>query len=181
MIEKAKESGDGPRGGVGLAGLKWGARLEDFSSMKLVENLGGTDYTTWNGIYRNGDENVTLNEVSVAPVRYRFVDKLLESVSFGYQGRADWGRLKQWVEEWYGPLDSNSNVGVWDGGLKQFVREPKPEPPEMAAREDEWWGEHTVVLLAWDPKTEEGHLVIFSRALKQLFEMEDAARNGGDC
>jgi hypothetical protein len=186
MFKRLKEIGGGPRGFTnGLAGVKWGAPLAGFPHMKLVENMGATDATKINSLYRNGDEHLTLNGVTVSQVRYWFVDERLGSVSLGYKGRENWYKLKQWVEQVYGPLERpGPNTGRWDAKLQQMVREVKPVtemPTDPAwAGELEWTDAGTLVRLAWHPKAEAGEVLIISPALDALHEFESVGR-AGDC
>jgi len=186
MFKRLKEIGGGPRGfNNGLAGEKWGAPLASFPHMKHVEDLGGTDATKTNGLYRNGDEHLTLNGVAVNPVRYWFVDEQLGSVSLGYQGREQWYKLKQWVEKVYGPLERpGTNTARWDAKLQQWSDEPKPitEMPTDPgwSGELEWADAGTQVSLRWYPKTEAGELLIISSVLDALHAFESVGR-AGDC
>ncbi len=186
MFKRLKEIGGGPRGfNNGLAGAKWGAPLAGFPHMKLVEDLGGTDATKTNGLYRNGDEHLTLNGVAVSQVRYWFVDEQLGSVSLGYKGRENWHKLKQWVEKVYGPLErSGFNTARWDAKSGQWVKGAKtiaemPMDPGWSG-ELAWTDAGTQVSLGWNPKTEEGELLIISPVLDELHAFESVGR-GGDC
>lgn len=185
MFKRLKEVGGGPLGlNNGLAEVKWGAPLAGFSHMKLVEKMGGTTSTKTNGLYRNGDENLTLNGVTVSQVRYWFVDEQLGSVSLGYKGRENWGRLKQWVEKWYGPLERDGTLSAhWDAKLQQFVKELRtvsqmPTDPAWSG-ELSWNDAGTQVSLKFNPKTEEGELLIISTVLDELHAYEGVS--SGDC
>jgi len=188
MLKKLKEIGGGPLGlNNGLAGAKWGAPLAGFSNMKLVEDLGASDYTDTNGLYRNGHENLTLNGVS-SSVLYRFADEQLAAVTVVYKGRENWAKLKQWVEEWYGPLERlGTNTARWDAKLQRYVNEVKPltEMPTDPgwSGELEWTDpDHgTSVRLLWNPKTEEGGLSMISFVLDELYESVNTPTQGGDC
>lgn len=185
MFKRLKEVGGGPRGFTnGLAGMRWGAPLASFPHMKLVEKLGATRSTNTNALYRNGDEHLTVNGVPVSPVRYWFVDEQLGSVSLGYQGRENWGRLKQWVEKMYGPLERpGTNTTRWDAKLQQYVRELRtvsemPTDPGWSG-ELLWADAGTQVSLRWYPKTEQGELLIISPVLDELHAFEGVGP--GDC
>ncbi len=154
--------------------------------MKLVEDLGGTEATKTNGLYRNGDENLTLNGVPVSPVRYWFVDGQLGSVSFRYKGREHWGRVKQWAEQWYGPLERlGTNGARWDAKLQQWVKEVKPmtEMPTDPGWSGEllWNDAATGVSLKFNPKTGDGELLIISTVLDTLHGFEKSVGQGGEC
>ncbi len=187
MFKRLKEIGGGPRGlQNGLAGVKWGAPLASFPHMKRVEDLGGTEATQTNGLYRNGDENLVLNGVPVSPVRYWFVDEQLGSVFLGYQGRENWGKLKGWVEQWYGPLErAGTNEARWDAKLRQFVHEVKPitEMPTDPGWSGEllWNDAGTGVSLKFNPKTGDGELLIISTVLDTLHEFVKSVGQGGEC
>jgi hypothetical protein len=185
MFKRLKEVGGGPRGfNNGLAEVKWGAPLAGFHHMALVEKLGATQVTHTNALYRNGDEHLTLNGVTVSPVRYWFVDEQLGSVSLGYQGREQWYKLKQWVEKVYGPLERDGSPEThWDAQLRQYVNEPRtvsemPTDPGWSG-ELSWLDAGTQVSLSWYPKTEAGELVIISPVLDELHAYEGVGP--GDC
>ena len=185
MFKRLKEIGGGPTlNENGLTGVKWGAPLASFPHMKLVENMGRTGVTDTNGLYRNGDENLTVNGATISQVLYWFVDEHLGSVSLSYKGRENWGRLKQWVEQWYGPLErADKSTPRFDAKLQQWVKEgmtvsEMPTDPKWSG-ELSWKDAATEVRFTWNPKTETGELLMISPVLNELHAYEGVG--GGDC
>ena len=159
----------GPTGIGGLTGVKWGAPLTSFSSMKLIKSLPGGDYVGKAGLYRNGDEAFSAEEAPLTNAQFRFVapglenvtDEKPESILFTFNGRENADRLMGWIKEWYDPL--------WPD------KYPANSPSES------YYGEETLVYLSFDDKTGKGTVWIGSRALNEFYEAYDAAKNGGDC
>ena len=186
MFKRLKEIGGGPTlNENGLTGVKWGASLASFPNMKLVGDLGATQATHANALYRNGDEHLTVNGVPISLVRYWFIDEQLGSVSLSYKGRESWGRLKQWVEQWYGPLERPGfHTAGWDAKLRQWVETPMPVTAEILtdpgwSGELSWTDAGTEVRLMFNPKTGEGELLMISTVLDELHAYEGVGP--GDC
>src|SRR5205085_3262236 len=71
----------------GFNGYTWGTPLAKLPAMKLLQDLGSTDFVNNIGVYENPGETLTLNEVPLSKIRYRFVENQLESIISIYDGR----------------------------------------------------------------------------------------------
>lgn len=141
----------------GFNGYAWGMPLAKFPGFKLVKDLGSTDFIDNNGVYENPGEALTLNEVPLTTIRYRFVDNQLESISFRYTGRENRDKLARWLEERYGKLTSHERKMV-----NAIL----------------WYGDQTVINLKYDVVTKEGTLYFLSRVLSHKFNEFHQATQG---
>lgn len=132
----------------GFNGYSWGAPLTQFPAFKLVKDMGNTDFVQAIGLYENPNETLTLNEVPLAAIRYRFVENQLESIELRYTGRENRDRLVRWLEEHYGRLTSHE---------RRMVNAIL------------WYGDKTVINLKYDVMTQQGTLYFLSRALTHRF------------
>ena len=141
----------------GFNGHAWGAPLAKFAGFKLVKDLGSTDFVKDVGVYENPGETLTLNEVPMATIRYRFVENQLESISFRYTGRENRNKLVRWLEERYGKLTA---------------------PERRMVNALSWFGDQTVINLKYDVVTKNGVLYVFSKALSHRFNEVHQATQG---
>jgi len=132
----------------GFNGNTWGADLAAYPSMKLVKDLGSTDFVEEAGVYMNSGESLTLNEVSFTEIRYRFIDKQLESIELKYEGRENRDKLMRWIEEQFGKLSSHERKMVMNV---------------------QWFGEKTTITLSYNPNTKLGSLWFISQVLNHRF------------
>lgn len=141
----------------GFNGYTWGTPLAKFTGFKLIKDLGSTDFVDNNGVYENPGEALTLNEVPMATIRYRFVENQLESIELRYTGRENRDRLARWLEEQYGKLTSHERKMV-----NAIL----------------WYGDTTVINLKYDVVTHEGMLYFLSQALSNRFNEVHQATQG---
>jgi len=141
----------------GFNGHAWGTPLAQFPGFKLVRDLGSTDFVKDIGVYENPGEMLTLNEVSLATIRYRFVENQLESVSLQYVGRENRDKLMRWLEERYGKLTSHERKMV-----NAIL----------------WYGDKTTINLKYDVVTQQGTLYFLSRVLNYRFNEVHQASQG---
>lgn len=141
----------------GFNGYTWGTPLAKFQGFRLVKDLGSTDFVKDVGVYENPGETLTLNEVPLATIRYRFVENQLESISFRYTGRENRDRLVRWLQERYGKLTA---------------------PERRMVNALSWFGSQTVINLKYDVVTKEGMLYVFSKALSHRFNEVHQATQG---
>ena len=146
-----------PKDPGGFNGYTWGTPLAKFPGFKLVKDMGSTDFVDNNGVYENPGETLTLNEVPMATIRYRFVDNQLESVELRYTGRENRDRLARWLEEQYGKLTAHERKMV-----NAIL----------------WYGDTTVINLKYDVVTKEGTLYFLSQALSHRFNEFHQATQG---
>ena len=132
----------------GFNGHAWGTPLAQFPAFKLVKDLGSTDFVKDIGVYENPGEMLTLNEVRLTTIRYRFVENQLESVLLQYTGRENRDKLMQWLEERYGKLTSHERKMI--GAIL-------------------WYGDKTLINLKYDVVTQQGTLYFLSQALSNRF------------
>jgi hypothetical protein len=132
----------------GFNGYAWGTPLAQFPGFKLVKNLGGTDFVNNVGVYENPGETLTLNEVTLATIRYRFVENQLESIELRYTGRENRDKLMRWLEEHYGKLTSHER------NMVNAIL---------------WYGDTTAINLKYDAATKQGTLYFLSQALSHRF------------
>ena len=141
----------------GFNGHAWGTPLAKFPAFKLLKDLGSTDFVKDVGVYENPGETLTLNEVSLATINYRFVENQLESVLLRYTGRENRDKLMRWLEERYGKLTSHERKMV-----NAVV----------------WYGDKTTINLKYDVVTQQGTLYFLSQALNHKFNEFHQATQG---
>ena len=141
----------------GFNGYIWGTPLAKFPAFKLIKNLGSTDFVKDIGVYENPGETLTLNEVSLATIRYRFVENQLESISLRYTGRENRDKLVRWLEEHCGKLTSHERKMI-----NAIL----------------WSGDKTTINLKYDVVTQQGTLYFFSQALSHRFNEAHQASQG---
>ncbi len=141
----------------GFNGYTWGTPLAKFPAFKLIKNLGSTDFVKDIGVYENPGETLTLNEVSLATINYRFVENQLESISLRYTGRENRDKLMRWLEEHYGKLTSHERKMV-----NAIL----------------WYGDKTTINLKYDVVTQQGTLYFLSQALSHRFNEAHQASQG---
>jgi hypothetical protein len=141
----------------GFNGYTWGTPLAKFTGFKLIKDLGSTDFSDNNGVYENPGETLTLNEVPLSTIRYRFVENQLESIELRYTGRENRDRLVRWLEERYGKLTSHERKMV-----NAIL----------------WYGDKTTINLKYDVMTHEGMLYFLSQALNHRFNEVHQATQG---
>jgi hypothetical protein len=132
----------------GFNGHRWGAPLATYPSFKQLQDLGSTDFVAKAGVYENPGEVLTLNDVPIKAVRYRFINEQMESIHLRYEGRDNRERLIAWLEERFGKLST-------------FERK--------MLNSVQWFGDKTTVTLTYNPRTQEGGLWFMSQALNHLF------------
>jgi len=141
----------------GFNGYTWGTPLVKFPDFKLVKDLGSTDFVKDVGLYEIPGETLTLNEVPLTTIRYRFIENELESIELRYAGRENRDKLMRWLEEHFGKLTSNE---------RQMVNAVL------------WYGEWTVINLKYDAGTKQGTLYFLSRELSNKFNEVHQATQG---
>ncbi len=140
----------------GFNGYTWGTPLAKFPAFKLVKDLGSTDFVSNVGLYESPGETLTLNEVPLSTIRYRFVENDLESIQLSYVGRENRDKLMRWLEERFGKLTPHERKMV-NAVL--------------------WYGDQTVVNLKFDAVTKQGTLYFLSRELNhRLNEFHQATQ-----
>jgi len=132
----------------GFNEYRWGSLLSQYSSLKLVKELGSTDFVSTAEVYQKPGETLTLNGVPITQVRYRFIDEQLESVQLHYEGRENRDQLLHWLEERFGKVSASERKMV---------------------NAVQWFGEHTTVTLTYDSSTRRGKLWFMSQALNHRF------------
>lgn len=132
----------------GFRGNHWGDSPAVCASLRFVKGLGVTDSGRWVDLYDRSTVGIILNGVSFTRIRYRFLDKQLESVQLSYEGRANREKLLQLMEERYGRLT--------------------PGERKLVGRA-EWDGYETVVDLSYNTETGKGSLWFISTTLNRDF------------
>lgn len=132
----------------GFNGYAWGTPLAKFPGFKLIKDLGSTDFVKNIGVYEKPGETLTLNEVPLATIRYRFVENQLESIELRYTGRENRDKLMRWLEEHYGKLTASERKMV-----NAIL----------------WYGDTTTINLKYDVVTQQGTLYFLSQALNHRF------------
>ena len=132
----------------GFNGHRWGASLSEYPAFKLLQDLGSTDFVEKAGVYENPGEVLTLNEVRIKTVRYRFINEQMESIHLRYESRDNRERLMDWLQDRFGKLSPSERKMV---------------------NSVQWFGEKTTVTLTYNPRTEEGAVWFTSQALNHLF------------
>lgn len=147
-VERAwaiKMKGEDPKG---FNGYLWGAALSKYPSMKLLKDLGGTDFVAKAGVYEIPGEVFAITGVNFTNIWYRFLDEQLESIQLHYEGAENRDKLMQWLEEQYG------NVPVYE---------------RRKASSMQWFGDATTVSLKYNPSTKKGDLIFMSQVLNHRF------------
>lgn len=140
----------------GFNGYTWGTPLAKFPAFKLIKDMGSTDFVSNVGLYENPGETLTLNEVPLTTIQYRFVDNDLESIALRYTGRENRDKLMRWLEERFGKLTSHERKMV-NAVL--------------------WYGDKTVINLNYDSAAKQGTLYFLSRELNhKLNEFHQATQ-----
>lgn len=141
----------------GFNGYTWGTPLAKIPAFKLIKDMGSTDFVKDVGLYENPGEALTLNEVPLAAINYRFVENQLESISLRYTGRENRDKLVRWLEEHYGKLTSHERKMV-----NAIL----------------WYGDKTLINLKYDAVTQQGTLYFLSRELNTKFNEFHQATQG---
>ena len=140
----------------GFNGYTWGTPLAKFPAFKLVKDLGSTDFVKDVGLYENPGETLTLNEVPLIKIQYRFVENELESIELRYTGRENRDKLMRWLEEHFGKLTSHERKMI-----NAIL----------------WYGDKTTINLKYDAVTQQGTLYFLSQALNhKLNEFHQATQ-----
>jgi hypothetical protein len=126
----------------------WGSSLSDYSSLKLIKDLGSTDFVSKAGVYEKPGETMTLNGVPIRHVGYRFIDEQLESIQLQYEGRENRDQLLLWLEDRFGRVSASERKMV---------------------TAVQWFGEYTTVTLSYNPRTHHGTLWFMSQTLNHRF------------
>jgi len=132
----------------GFNGHRWGTPLAEYPGFKLLQDLGSTDFAAKAGVYESPGEVLTVNEVPIKAVRYRFINEQMESIHLRYEGRDNRERLMAWLEERFGKLSISERKMV---------------------NSVQWFGDKTTVTLTYNPRTQEGGLWFTSQVLNHLF------------
>jgi len=119
--------------------------LADYPALKLLETW-QADFVKDVGMYENPGETLTLNDVPIQKIRYRFADGLLESVQLSYQGRGNRDKLLHWVEDHYGKV---------------------PAPEHLMTRMVLWYGKQMTITLIYDTYSKRGWLWFAAPALSE--------------
>jgi hypothetical protein len=132
----------------GFNGHQWGAPLAAYPGFKHLQDLGSTDFVAKAGVYENPEEVLTLNDVPIKAVRYRFINEQMESINLRYEGRNNRERLMAWLEERFGKLSLSERKML---------------------NSVQWFGDKTTVTLTYNPRTQEGAVWFTSQVLNHLF------------
>ncbi len=124
-------------------GYTLGASLSQYPELRVIKTW-ETDFVKEVGLYEHPAEEISLNGVTFQKVRYRFADRLLESIELMYQGRDSRDKLLQWVEERYGRLS--------------------PVERKMISQV-EWHGDQMAITLSYDYSSKVGTLFVISPEL----------------
>jgi len=108
--------------------------LAEYPALKPLETWHG-DFVNDIGVYENPGETLTLNDVPIQKIRYRFADGLLESIQLSYQGRDNRDKLLHWLEEQYGKV---------------------PAPERRMTRMVLWYGRQMTISLIYDTYSKSG-------------------------
>jgi len=121
---------------TGFNGYNWGARISEYSSLKLVPDPAIAHPLPDMAVYENPGEVLTLNGVTFGKIQYRFYKDQLGGIQLTFEGRENREKLRQWIEERYG----------------------KVPLPERRQKNIEWHGKNTVINLGYDVITKQGRL-----------------------
>jgi hypothetical protein len=141
----------------GFNGYVWGTPLSRYPSLTLLRDMGSTDFVANVGLYKKPGEVLTLNNVPLSEIHYRFVDQQLESIELRYKGRENRDKLMRWVEERYG------NVSLHERKMVNSVQ---------------WFGDQTTVTLSYDAVQQQGTLWFISRILNNIYNEFHQATQG---
>ena len=140
----------------GFNGYTWGTPLAKFPGFKLVKDLGSTDFVKDVGVYENPGETLTLDEVPLTKIQYRFVENELESIELRYTGRENRDKLMRWLEQHIGKLSPHERKMI-----NAIL----------------WYGDKTTINLKYDAVTQQGTLYFLSQALNhKLNEFHQATQ-----
>ena len=153
-VAEAVKMKDDPNG---FNGHTWGATLATYSSMKLLKDLGNTDFVEKAGLYEIPGEIVTLTGVTFTKIQYRFIDEQLESIELKYEGPENREKLVRWLEDQYGKI---------------------PIHERRKASTVQWFGDKTTVSLSFDAVTKGGTLFSVSQVLNHRFNEFHQATQG---
>jgi hypothetical protein len=132
----------------GFRGNHWGDSPGDCPQLRFVKGQG----TTYSGkqvdLYDRSTVGIVLNGVSPSRIRYRFVDNQLESVQLSYEGRENYDKLRQLMEERYGRLTPG-------------------ERKKTAGAQ--WFGFESIVMLGFNHEAGGGSLWFISTMLNREF------------
>jgi len=131
----------------GINGHRCGASLAQYQSFKLVEDLGESDFAGSVKVYENPGEALTLDQVPLIKIWYRFVGDQLESVQHIFEGKENRDRLLLWIEGRYGPA---------------------PAAERRVLTSVQWFGDQTTISLSFDIRTKRGNLWFTCQALNHL-------------
>ena len=135
----------------GFNGYVWGSSVSKYPLLAPADGLGTT--ATRVKFFIIPGEVVTLNEVVLTDVLYRFVEDHLVSIQLNYRGRKNRDLVMRWVEDHYGRLT--------------------PTERKML-HQVEWHGTNTVVSLSYNKPSDKGQLVFMSPALTDQYNETDA-------
>ena len=128
----------------GFNGYTWGTSPPCYPSLQHVKDVGSTGSGEKLSVYENPGEVVTLSDVPLTRIQYRFVGDRLESIVLSYAGRENREKLLRWLEGQYGRLT--------------------PAERRMLGQV-EWLGDKTEVTLSYNLGRKDGTLLLISRAL----------------
>jgi hypothetical protein len=131
----------------GFNGHSCGAQLAKYQSFKLVKDLGESDFAGSVKVYENPGESLTLDQVPLSKIRYRFVGDQLESVQHVFEGKENRDKLLRWIEGQYGPA---------------------PAAERRVITSVQWFGDQTTISLSFDIHTKHGNLWFTCQALNHL-------------
>jgi hypothetical protein len=132
----------------GFNGYTWGSPLSKYPAMKLIKDLGGTDFVAKTGVFKIPGESLTISGVAFTEIWYRFLDEQLESVQLHFEGVENRDKLMHWLEEQYGRIPVNER---------------------RKASSIQWFGEATTATLKYEPSTKKGDLIFMSQVLNHRF------------
>lgn len=140
-----KMKGEDPKG---FNGYLWGAALSGYPAMKLLKDLGGTDFVEKAAVYEIPGEVFAMTGVNFTNIWYRFLDEQLESIQLHYEGVENRDKLMKWLEEQYGKIPVNE----------------RRKAPTI-----QWFGDGTTVTLKYESSTKQGTLYFMSQVLNHRF------------
>jgi len=120
----------------GFNGYIWGAPPSAYPALKPLSNLAAAKPLPFVEVYENPGETLTVNDVTLFPVHYRFYKGRLWNIQLWYEGRKNREKLMQWVEDNYGRLPA----------------------AERKQKQVEWHSENAVITLEYDRTTDKGRM-----------------------